>query len=153
MNVGLLLPELDYGATRTRVNEFLTHDFERLLMMSGRNLTDLRSPQLSLAPGHSNGANGIEINIVQGLDAEATVRAVHHTIYHLPETYQLIMKDRYIYQMRDWQIEKALCYGRTRYNELKRRSQLFFADGFDYWQKRLECNPVIDLHVYQDSEQ
>lgn len=148
--VGLLLPEININETRKRVNDFLNHDFQRLLLMSGRSLTDLRSPQLTLAPGHSNSANGVEVSLIRGLDAEATVRAVHHAIYHLPETYQLIMKDKYIYSMKDWQVEEALRYGHTQYNHLKRRALLYFADSFDFWQERLQCDPVIDLHVYYE---
>ena len=53
--MSLLFQELDCDKTCDRVDEFLTEDLEKLILMSGRNLTDLRSPTLSLAPGHSNG--------------------------------------------------------------------------------------------------
>ncbi|QRD99531.1 hypothetical protein [Lactobacillus phage vB_Lga_AB1] len=132
-----------------RVDEFLTDDLERLILMAGRNLTDLRSPSLSLAPGHSSGTNHAEVNIIRGLNAEAEVRAIHHTIYHLPEMSKIIMRDLYIYQMESWQVADAIRYGHTQYNVLRRRAQLFFADSFDYWQRYMACSPIIDLHRYK----
>ena len=48
--MSLLFRELDCDKTCDRVDEFLTDDLERLILMAGRNLTDLRSPSLSLAP-------------------------------------------------------------------------------------------------------
>lgn len=65
-NVSLLFQELDCDKTCDRVDEFLTEDLEKLILMSGRNLTDLRSPTLSLAPGHSNGTNHAEASIIRG---------------------------------------------------------------------------------------
>ena len=62
--MSLLFRELDCDKTCDRVDEFLTDDLERLILMAGRNLTDLRSPSLSLAPGHSSGTNHAEVNII-----------------------------------------------------------------------------------------
>lgn len=59
VNLGLF-PEIDEVETRKAVSKFLTKDLERLLLMSGHNLLDLKSPQLSQAPGHSNGKNHAE---------------------------------------------------------------------------------------------
>lgn len=55
--VSLLFEELDCDKTCDRVDDFLTDDLEKLILMAGRNLTDLRSPTLSSAPGHSTGVN------------------------------------------------------------------------------------------------
>lgn len=118
-NVSLLFQELDCDKTCDRVDEFLTEDLEKLILMSGRNLTDLRSPTLSLAPGHSNGTNHAEASIIRGLNAEAELRAIHHTIYHLPEMSKIIMRDLYIYQMESWQVADAIRYGHTQFNTLK----------------------------------
>lgn len=151
-NVSLLFKELDCDKTCDRVDEFLTEDLEKLILMSGRNLTDLRSPTLSLAPGHSNGTNHAEASIVRGLNAEAELRAIHHTIYHLPEMSKIIMRNLYISQMESWQVADAIRYGHTQFNTLKRRAQLFFADSFDHWQRYMACSPIIDLHEYKQPE-
>ncbi|WP_436341521.1 ArpU family phage packaging/lysis transcriptional regulator [Lactobacillus johnsonii] len=150
--MSLLFKELDCDKTCDRVDEFLTEDLEKLILMSGRNLTDLRSPTLSLAPGHSNGTNHAEASIVRGLNAEAELRAIHHTIYHLPEMSKIIMRNLYIYQMESWQVADAIRYGHTQFNTLKRRAQLFFADSFDHWQRYMACSPIIDLHEYKQPE-
>lgn len=148
--VSLLFEELDCNKTCDRVDDFLTDDLERFILMSGRNLTDLRSPSLSLAPGHSSGENHAEAAIIRGLNAEAEIRAIHHTIYHLPEMSKIIMRDLYIYQMENWQVADAIRYGHTQYNALRRKAQLFFADSFDHWQRYMKCSPIIDLHQYKD---
>ncbi len=62
--MSLLFEELDCNKTCDKVDEFLTDDLEKLILMAGRNLTDLRSPSLSLAPGHSNGENHNEAAII-----------------------------------------------------------------------------------------
>lgn len=147
--MSLLFRELDCDKTCDRVDEFLTDDLERLILMAGRNLTDLRSPSLSLAPGHGNGINNAEVNIIRGLNAEAEVRAIHNTIYHLPEMSKIIMRDLYIYKMENWQVAEAIRYSHTQYNVLKRRAQLFFADSFEHWQRYMACSPIIDLHRYK----
>nr|WP_272501109.1 ArpU family phage packaging/lysis transcriptional regulator [Lactobacillus paragasseri] len=147
--VSLLFKELDCNKTCDKVDEFLTYDLEKLILMAGRNLTDLRSPSLSLAPGHSSEANHAEASIIRGLNAEAEIRAIHHTIYHLPEMSKIIMRDLYIYQMENWQIAEAIQYSHTQYNVFKRRAQLFFADSFDHWQRYMSCEPIIDLHQYK----
>lgn len=147
--MSVLFKELDCDRTCDSVDEFLTDDLDKLILMSGRKLTDLRSPSLSLAPSHSNGSNHVEVNIIRGLNAEAEVRAIHHTIYHLPEMSKIIMRDLYLYRMESWQVAEAIRYGHTQYNVLRRKAQLFFADSFDYWQRQLACTPVIDLHKYK----
>ena len=147
--VSLLFEELDCERTCDKVDDFLTNDLDRLILMAGRNLTDLRSPSLSSAPAHSNGTNHAESNIIRGLNAEAEVRAIHHTIYHLPEMSKVIMRDLYIYRMENWQVAEAIRYSHTQYNVLKHRAQLFFADSFDHWQRYMKCSPIIDLHEYK----
>lgn len=147
--MSLLFKELDCNKTCDKVDEFLTYDLEKLILMAGRNLTDLRSPSLSLASGHSSEANHAEASIIRGLNAEAEIRAIHHTIYHLPEMSKIIMRDLYIYQMEGWQVADAIRYGHTQYNVLRRRAQLFFADSFDHWQRYMACSPIIDLHRYK----
>lgn len=54
MSLGLF-PELDEKETRKSVSKFLTKDLERLLLMSGHDLLDLKSPVLSAAPGILSG--------------------------------------------------------------------------------------------------
>ena len=100
--MSLLFQELDCDKKCDKVDDFLTNDLDRLILMAGRNLTDLRSPSLSLTPAHSNGTNHAESNIIRGLNAEAEVHAIHRTIYHLPEMAKVIMRDLYIYRMENW---------------------------------------------------
>lgn len=147
--MSLLFKELDCDKTCSKVDTFLTDDLEKLILMSGRNLIDLRSPSLSLTPSHSNGVNHAEASIIRGLNAEAEIRAIHHTIYHLPEMSKVIMRDLYIYRMENWQVAEAIRYGHTQYSVLRRRAQLFFADSFDHWQRYMKCSPIIDLHQYK----
>lgn len=145
-----LFRDIDVPKTCNKVHKFLTKDLDRLLLMSGRTLTDLRSPQLTLAPGSTNRGNSNEDRLIRGLDAELEVRAIRNTINRLPETSKIIITDMYIYKMSSQQCKEAVRYESSRYYDLRRRAQLAFADAFDYQQKVLGIKTDYDLHVYLD---
>lgn len=60
-----LFPELDEKETLKEVAKFFNKDLERLLLMSGHELLDLKSHTLSSAPGHSNESNNSEKAIIR----------------------------------------------------------------------------------------
>lgn len=148
--MSLLFKELDEEETRNNVSKFLTKDLERLLLMSGHELTDLKSPQLSNAPGHSTGSNPIEDTIVRGINAGAIIQAIMDTIYHCPHDSKEILLGLYI-NKESWIKTQARLYCEHNKLAYTRRKALYdFADGFDHWQRVNHCSPIIDLHVYRD---
>ena len=64
--MSLLFPEINKKRTLENVSSFFKKDLPKLLLMSGRNLTDLSSPKLSAAPGSSNFGNANEDKLING---------------------------------------------------------------------------------------
>lgn len=144
-----LFPELDEKETLKEVAKFFTKDLERLLLMSGHELVDLKSPTLSSAPGHSNGSNNSEVAIIRGLNAEAMVKATSDTIHHCSHNSEVILIGLFIKKY-PWEQVKPLVYSENnKFSYLRRKAMFEFADGFDYWQRVNHCQPIIDLHKYK----
>ncbi|MCH3989865.1 MAG: hypothetical protein LKF01_00225 [Lactobacillus sp.] len=144
----LLFRELDKTATCAAAKKFLGPELERLVLMSGHQLIDISSPALSPAPGHSSG-NHNEDALIAGIDADRIVMATHETIHHCPEPSKTILLDKYVKHLPNLVISQSIYLGHTRFNELLNRALLEFVDGFDYWQRRYDCQPITDLHVYK----
>ncbi|QNQ81524.1 hypothetical protein FP432_04120 [Lactobacillus sp. PV034] len=140
---------MDINKTANRVDKFLKKDLEKLILMSGRSLTDLSSPVLSEAPSHRNGVNSQEAAIIRGLDAAREVQAIHHTIVNLPETSRTILIGLYI-KHESWTLVQQRIYREhTQLSILRRQALIQFADSFDYYQQHYGCIPCVDLHVYK----
>lgn len=145
-----LFDEIDVKATAENVDNFLKNKFPHLLLRCGRGLTDLSSPQLSLAPAHSTGLNHQEDSIIDALGIEPVVQAVHHTIYHCSSISRIILLDIYIYNYTVDRTLMDLPYERSQYfHKLKPKALLEFADCYDYWQRKcgVDASNIIDLHI------
>lgn len=150
--MSLLFKEVDTEKTIDRVCTFLKKDLERLLLQSGHRLTDLKSPRLSSMPGGSH-ANHVEDIIIDGVNAEAEIQAIHATIHHLPETSRIIMLGMFVDHHQWFQVSQRIYSGTTTLWKKRRLALLEFADGFDYWQRVYHCEPVQDLHRYKEGKQ
>lgn len=144
----LLFKDLDTTETCTKVKQFLGKQLERLVLMSGHRLIDISSPALSPAPGHTSG-NHNEDALIDGIDAEAIVMAVHETIHHCPEPSRTILLEKYIEHKPSFVVSHDIYLGHSRFADLLNHALLEFADGFDYWQRQFDCKPLNDLHVYK----
>lgn len=144
----LLFKELDTKATCSEVKRLLTKELERLVLMSGHQLIDISSPALSPAPGHSSG-NHNEDALIEGINADGIVMAIHETIHHCPEPSKTILIEKYIKHTPSFLIAKSLYVEHSRFNDLLNHALLEFADSYDYWQRQFDCQPVTDLHVYK----
>ena len=147
-----LFADIDVQATADNVDDFLKNKFPHLLLRCGRGLTDLSSPQLSLAPAHSNEFNHQEDSIINALGIEQVVEAVHQTIYHCSSISRIILLDIYIYHYTVDRTLMDLPYERSQYfHKLKPEALLEFADCYDYWQREcgVDASNIIDLHIYQ----
>ena len=149
--MGLLFKELDNVETVKRVARFFNKDYERLYLLAGSRLTDISSPSLSPAPGHTAG-NHNESAIVRGITAGAMIDAVNDAISKCSYSSQIILKNLLI-RRESWQDVKnqLYCEGH-KLGYLRKRACLEFADAFDSAQIRHKCQPVIDLHVYKNDE-
>lgn len=143
--MSLLFPEINKKRTLENVSGFFKKDLPRLLLMSGRNLTDLSSPKLSAAPGSSNFGNSNEDKLINGIDAEAMVEAVYDAIHHCSHSSQIILIELFV-KKKSWQDVQAMVYSEQyKFSYLRRRAMFDFANSFDYWQKVHHCQPIISL--------
>lgn len=147
--MSLLFPEIDVVATCRTVDKFFKHDLDKLILMSGHSLTDLKSPVLSAVPGHSGKSGAAESAIIRGLNAEAEVHAIHNTMASLDQISQTILFGQYIEHASWHSLQYKLHVEKTQFSKLRQHALLCFADSFDYWQRRLKCEPIIDLHEYK----
>lgn len=149
--MGLLFKELDSSETVKRVARFFNEDYERLYLLAGSRLTDISSPSLSPAPGHTAG-NHNESAIIRGITAGAMIDAVNDAIGKCSYSSQVILKNLLI-RKESWQDIKNQLYCEShKLGYLRKRACLEFADAFDSAQIRHKCQPVIDLHVYENNE-
>lgn len=140
----------DYTLTAKCVHQFLQTQLPRLALMCGRHLTDLSSPQLSLAPGGGSHGNTAENNIVNALEAESVVQAIHYCIYVLPATSRAILIYRYVDQLSDLNAQYRLRYSERQYLRLKRRALNGFADAYESAQRHynISSDNIVDLHRF-----
>lgn len=143
--MSLLFPELNRKKTLENVSDFFKKDYERLLLMSGKKLTDLSSPTLSGVPGSSAG-NTNETKLVDGISAIDFIAAVEDTINHCSYNSEIILHELFI-KKRSWDEVQGMVYsGHYKFSYLRRQAMFEFADGFNYWQKVHHCEPKINLN-------
>lgn len=144
----LLFPKLNKKKTLENVSDFFKHDLERLILMSGRSLTDLSSPRLSHAPSSTNFGNHVENQLINGIDAEAMIEAVHDTIYHCPYTSSVILTELFV-KRQSWNQVKPMVYSENyKFSYLRRKAMFDFAESFNFWQRQHHCQPIISLQDF-----
>ena len=143
-----------YDTNKTIENtiDFFKNDFERLLLMSGHNLTALQSAGFSSEPSSSSVANPREEKVVCGITAGATVNAAFATVEHCSHDSKIILLDLVI-KGKSWvSVARALHVERGKLAGLRRKALLEFADGFIHWQEVYNCAPLVDLHEPKKKE-
>ena len=143
----------DYDTDKTIKNtlDFFKDDFERLLLMSGHNLTALQSAGFSIERSTSV-ANPREEKVVCGITAGATVNAAFATIEHCSHDSKIILLDLII-KSKSWvSVSRALHVEKGKLAGLRRKALLEFADGFIHWERVYNCVPLIDLHEPKKKE-
>lgn len=146
--MSLLFPKLNEKKTLDNVSDFFEKDLDRLLLMSGRGLTDITSPRLSSCGGGSGLKNGAEVKLIDGISAGALVEAVRDTIQHCSHNSRIILIELFV-KHKSWQEVKPMVYSEHhKFSYLRRRAMFEFADGFNYWQEIHQCQPIVNLHDY-----
>ena len=143
--MSLLFPEINKKRTLENVSSFFKKDLPKLLLMSGRNLTDLSSPKLSAAPGSSNFGNATEDKLINGIDAEAMVEAVYDAIHHCSHNSEIILIELFVNRKSWGEVQRMVYSEQNKFSYLRRRAMFEFANSFDYWQRVHHCQPIIDL--------
>lgn len=146
------LPNFEKTAKMT--DRFLSSQCERLAMRAGVRLTDLSSPQLSLAPAHSNAVNHQEENLQRGLQAIEALQAIRYTMDKTHGVSPQILISVYLKHDYAWHIQQKYRINHNAYPELKKVALNQFADC---WEKTMEVykwaeQDRVHLQIYDDKE-
>ncbi|NRO19129.1 ArpU family phage packaging/lysis transcriptional regulator [Lactobacillus helveticus] len=146
--------DIDTKATAKNVDHFLRKQLPHIMLRCGRSITDLSSPKLSLAPvSTSMRTDRQETMIINAVELENVVQAVHNSILACSDISKIILMDIYIHQYTVDRTLMDLPYERSQYfHKLKPKSLVEFADYYDYWQSKCKVNEEdkLDLHIYKD---
>ena len=140
-----LLPKLNEQKTYENVTNFFKRDLERIVLMSGSRMTDLASPNLNVAPGSSN-FNNVEINLINGLDAQNIVKSVNDALhYGVDPVSKKILIGLYINHQRWVDIQPLIYREHTSFSVYRKHALISFAYSFEGWQVKNHCDKVIKL--------
>ena len=149
-----IFSDIDTKATAKNVDHFLKKQLPHIMLRCGHNITELSSPKLSLTPvSTSMRTDRQETMIINAMEFEHVVQAVHNSILACSDISKIILMDIYIHQYTVDRTLMDLPYERSQYfHKFKPRSLVEFADL--YSGKQLKCKVskenLIDLHIYKD---
>lgn len=142
------VPKIDAVKTCDNVSSFFKNDLEKIVLMSGSRMVDLSSPSFE-ENYNSSETNGIEIKLINGLDAQSVVKSVHDALYHgVDPVSQKILIGLYINHQRWVDIQPLVYREHTSFATCRKRALLTFAYSFEGWQKKNHCDKVIRLLAY-----
>ena len=146
--------DIDTKATAKNVDHFLRKQLPHIMLRCGRNITDLSSPKLSLTPvSTSMRTDRQETMIINGIELEHVVQAVHNSILACSAISKIILMDIYIHQ---YTVDRTLMdipYERSQYfHKIKPTALNELADKYDFQQLKCKVSQenIIDLHIYKD---
>lgn len=144
----ILFDDVDLTETANQVREFLNQDFRKAIALSGKQLTELKSPELSDVPSFGSHDNNNERNIINLVTAQAVVNATHDTIFNCSSKSKLILIDKYINCYTRWITARDLGYSVSRFDILHNKALNEFADRFQHYAEYYRLD-VTDLHIYK----
>lgn len=75
--------DIDTKATSKNVDYFLSKKLPHIILRCGHSITELSSPKLSLAPASTNITDRQESIIINAMEFEHVVQAVHSSIFFM----------------------------------------------------------------------
>ena len=132
--------EVDEVATRKNVKKFFEKILPRLIMLSGLDSTQLKSPTLSDMPTSKPVGNSNEEKIINMLEAQRIVKEVIKSMKYVRSHGSTILYDTYVLNIDNWKTADKIGYGHARYQDLKNQALLDFADTFMFEK---------DFHIYK----
>lgn len=147
-----LFPELDENKTCDNVTKFFKKDLEKIVLLSGHRMIDLQSPQITGMPSGSSTLNRAEDRLVDGFDAQNIVKSVSDALYRgVDPVSSKILVGLYINYQRWVDVQTTIYKEHTSFAKLRRRALIAFAYSFEGWQKKNNCDKIINLKAYIDS--
>lgn len=132
--------EIDEVATRKNVKKFFEKIFPRLVMLSGLDSTQLKSPIVTDMPTNKTVENSNEEKIINMLEAQRIVKEVIKSMKCVRGHGSTILFDIYVLEASNVKTAMKIGFGQANYYRLKRKALLDFADAFMYEK---------DFHVYK----
>lgn len=148
-----LLPELDEEKTKDNVVNFFNKDLEKLVLMSGRKLTDLQSPNFDNQSSGSSFVNSNELKLIDGLDTQNIVKSVYDALYHgVDDTSRRILIGQYIEHKRWIDLGFDINREKSSFAKYRKRALIMFAYSFEAWQYRNHCDDIVKLREFKNTE-
>lgn len=145
--------DIDTKATAKNVDSFLKNKLPHLLLRCGHSITELSSPKLSLAPASTNITDRQESIIINAIEIEHVVQAVHSSIFLCSDISRTILIDKYI---RNYPVKRIVMNIPYEYTSFyKKFFPLALNEFADFYSgQQLKCKVskenLIDLHIYKD---
>ena len=145
--------DIDTKATSKNVDYFLSKKLPHIMLRCGHSITELSSPKLSLAPASTNITDRQESIIINAMEFEHVVQAVHSSIFLCSNISKTILIDKYIRNYPVKRIVMDIPYEYTSfYKKYLPSALLEFADLYSGQQLKCKVSKenLIDLHIYKD---
>lgn len=144
----ILFNDVDLTETANNVRSFLLQDFQKAVAISGKQLTDIKSPTITDMPASHSNSNNLESNVINSVLAQTVVCTVHDTIFNCSNKSKLILIDKYINRYTRWITARDLGYSLSRFDDLHTKALNEFADRFQHYAE-LNHLSISDLHIYK----
>lgn len=119
------MANVDEQATVRRVKDFFRDDYKRMKLLA--NAPVLQGVSYDKTPVTRSKSNYIEDLAIKRVDAQNKLKLVIYAISCLNEFEKIVLEDKLIKNLRNWQIEEKIGYGSTRIYELYHKACINFA--------------------------
>lgn len=116
---------MDEQATVRRVKAFFKDDYRRLKLLA--DAPTLQSVSYDRPKVTASRNNYVEDLATKRIDAQNKLKLVIYAISCLNEFEKIVLEDKLIKNLRNWQIEEKIGYGSTRIYELYHKACINFA--------------------------
>jgi len=111
------------------------------VVKAGYSMLQVKSPRFDGIGGKSGSVrNNLEDNIIDHFEAKPMVIATVKAINNCPGNPSWILRQLYLEDMTDAEVERGSIYSHSTYQDKKKEAWLWFADAFQN---------TIDFHVYK----
>ncbi|WEV51661.1 ArpU family transcriptional regulator [Lactobacillus sp. ESL0731] len=144
--------ELDEKKTADKTENFLDYKLPQFIEQTGYLLPDLASPKWSSMPKSPNAINSREDNLLEAIEIDRIMRAIHQTIYHCSSISKIILISLFIKRNSVEQTMRLLPYEKTRYyKRLKPKALIEFANKYHYYENQngVDDDNFIELRIFK----
>lgn len=147
-----LFREIDYDATADKTEYFFTKQLDRLLFRTGHSMASLKSPVMSDMPKGNSCGNNQETKLIESIEVDKVIKAVHEAIFHCNEIGKTILIMLFIDGKSKDYVINHIPYEQAQFYRLKTKALVDFADLYEHYQGTYDVadENQLDLHVYKN---